>query len=45
MSARVIRAVVPYTVHQSQNRLAGRSRPDAIMAEQLEVSLSESTSA
>lgn len=33
MSGPVIRAGVPYTVHQSQNRLVDRSRLDAIMLE------------
>lgn len=33
MSRRVIRAVVPCTMHQSQSRLAGRSRLDATLAE------------
>jgi hypothetical protein len=42
MSGRVIRAGVPCTVHQSQNRLAGRSRLDAtpaeLLASELEIS-------
>jgi hypothetical protein len=31
MGGRVIRTVVPCTLHQSRNRLAGRSRLDAIL--------------
>lgn len=49
MSRRVIRAIVPCTMHQSRNRLAGTSRLDATLAEllrsELETSPWESTSA
>lgn len=49
MSGRVIRDVVPYTVHLSQNRLADRSRLDVIIPEhlpsELETPTSESTEA
>ncbi|KAJ5433508.1 uncharacterized protein N7458_012664 [Penicillium daleae] len=46
MSGQVIRAAIPCTLHQSQNRLANKSRLDAILPEllpsELETSPSES---